>query len=520
MSKLLILLFPYLVLVHKVNSANTLDFNTWSQTVGNTPVPSPTSLNVQYIPPAGSSIITQVQNEGMFCVYVIPTTDTGVVMSIRAKTGEPANTHLMEFVFAASLNAQNKIVANLWDSSNVNLITNNQINLPNSANAYYCLSWKIGGKAIWYVDGVAILHHSIEDFTLPLLPEIITYTVGASWFLNLYGPYTLAQGQYATWLISNGYLSSTQDILPPQLNLTSTPPTLIIAPTPSSQPTVSLLAPSFQPTTRPTHRPTPNIPTATPSTEFPSSCPSLVPTSSAPTISPSRNPTSIPSRLPSIPPTSSPFRKPTTAPATSNPIIQTPFSTAWPTLVPTLFPTRSVDILASGAASSTGLLVAGIIGPIVFILFIAAITYKYCFKRVAYGSAKSHKGPLGGIDSNESYGKGSYFTLSIYHKSGKIDDSPRQQMSMGFSPEKSTSAYASVATTPSDTNSSVATTPSDFPSTVSTVAIPGAVESLLITSPTVQKRRFSRQDNQRNSINAVAGRSSSNLLSESPENQV
>lgn len=49
-----------------------------------------------------------------------PTIDIGVVISIQTKTGEVLNTYLMEFIFAATLNEDYKIVANLWDVFDAN----------------------------------------------------------------------------------------------------------------------------------------------------------------------------------------------------------------------------------------------------------------------------------------------------------------------------------------------------------------------------------------------------------------
>eukprot|EP01083_Nonionella_stella_P192181 710663_1 len=135
--------------------------------------------------------------------------------------------------------------------------------------------------------------------------------------------------------------------------------------TPTSNPSIGTLNPSFQPTIEPTIKPTDfpsEIPTYIPTyepthrptyipTNIPTKTPSINPTV-YPSITPSNNPSNIPSLYPTLLPSINPSITPTQYPSvfpTYNPSIEptyipTLYPTNEPTLLPTLYPTSRPTI--------------------------------------------------------------------------------------------------------------------------------------------------------------------------------
>lgn len=237
------------------------NYNQWTTNYGVTTILSPNSLNIQFTPPGGSMISSNVaQSAGTFCISVQPPQVSGVVLSMRLTAGVGSHSQEVELIFYTNLLSQREVQFNVWPNPNTNLITNNVITVPNSISAYYCLNWQEGSNVNLYIDGTLEATASLATFTEPLKPQIFTWGDQTSaGVLALSGPYTAGASAITTYSITNTYLSAIQEVGPTSLSLSPTAvPTFTTVP--SNAPSA---APSSQPSFKPSK--SPFVSTTTPS---------------------------------------------------------------------------------------------------------------------------------------------------------------------------------------------------------------------------------------------------------------
>lgn len=326
-----------------------LDFNTWIQQIGVTPIISPNELDVTFISPQGSSITGNASPQGTFCFHVElpPVFPNGVGLSIRVKSGGPgANNDVTEFEWFSPQVKAGQVTTNIWDVNSLPLIPvgGNIQAVPVINRAQYCITWAIGGFAYWYVNGVVIKKWSMAGFTIPLFPEIVTFgnLNDQAWFVAVAGTFTVPATTVVTFHIYGAYISQVQEAGPFTLAPTSVPTTL----TPTAQPSTS--APSIEPTIAPS---------------APSVRPSLAP-SPLPTIKPTRGPSFPPNIRPSVKPTQFPF-------------LGVAVKTLQPTLQGSGIGGVAQSSTSSSGSSTAGYYILGISIGIIIIFVIAGLVFLY-----------------------------------------------------------------------------------------------------------------------------------------------
>lgn len=233
------------------HAANTINFGSWVVPYGVASVTSPSSVQLTFVPPGGTQIAAPAQREGTFCANVAPPNTPGIALTMSL-FGSGQHQKSIEIVWYQSLIAQNEVMVNLWDNLNVNNIINNTIKVPNSINAHYCISWKDGGDAIWYIDGIQVQKQSIADFSIPLAPTIVIWgALTVPWFITIGGTYNPIPGVNPKVGLTNAYLSPVQEI-----GVVTFEPSAVATYVPSATPSAPSPSPSFKPTLVPSIQPT------------------------------------------------------------------------------------------------------------------------------------------------------------------------------------------------------------------------------------------------------------------------
>lgn len=198
----------------------------------------------------GSKLYAPAQTYGTMCIDLIPPQVSGIAFTwgLYSSTAN-TNQYSIETTWYYTLMKNKQVMMNLWGASNVNLIPNNIVKVPNSINARYCIEWQVGGYASWYIDGKLILTQSLEIFTDPLIPTLTIWgDITIPYFLTIGGSF-VASNSIPTASVKNAYLSEN----PLDNGPVTIEPTLNPNLVPTFEPTVPTVSPSSKPSKLTSH---------------------------------------------------------------------------------------------------------------------------------------------------------------------------------------------------------------------------------------------------------------------------